>query len=100
MFKQIDVLNFEKFKEYALLQFMWKVRNNEIANRFKSLFYPRGRVYDDSRIKYYILDINLDQTKWTVLFQGRKYYNNLKSETQKKKTLPSFKRALKYLYDT
>lgn len=42
---QINILNFEKLKEYAVLQFMWKLSNNEIANNIKSLLYPRKRFY-------------------------------------------------------
>lgn len=95
LFKELNILPFDQQIDYSILQFMWKVTHDELEENIKSLFRQRERTFGNNDIKYHIPNVNLDRTRYSIIFQGPRLWNKLNSDLKNKVSVNSFKKALK-----
>lgn len=100
LFKELNTLIFYKEKAFSILQFKWKLHNNDIPENISGLFQLIERIYLTNNLKYLVPNVSLDNTKNSLLFQGPVFWNKLPAVPKMSKTISLFKMMLKsYLLD-
>ena len=91
---------FIKKKAFSILQFKWKLHNNDIPESISGLFQLIEKIYLTNNLKYLVPNVSLDNTKNSLLFQGPVFWNKLPAVLKMSKTISLFKTMLKsYLLD-
>ena len=95
LFKDLEILDFEKHKFLTISSFMWQLTYNNIPDTIKTAFKTRNRDYGENNLKYHLPNINSELLKRNVIYQGPKIWNSLKNNIKNKKSIYSFKKTLK-----
>ena len=95
LFKDLKILDFEKYKFLTISSFMWQLTYNNIPDTIKTAFKTRNRDYGENNLKYHLPNINSELLKRNIIYQGPKIWNSLKNNIKNKKSIYSFKRTLK-----
>ena len=74
---------------------MWQLTYKNIPDTIKSSFNFRNREYGGNNLKYHVPNINLELLKRNIVYQGPRIWNRLKNDIKNKKSIFSFKKALK-----
>ena len=100
MFKELNILSFYKQKIFGILQVMWILYNNNIPENISGFFQLKQTIYGANNLKYLVSNLNLDNTKNSLLFQGPVPWKKLPADQKYSKTILLFKTMLKsYLLD-
>lgn len=98
--QELNILIFYKEKAFSILQFKWKLHNNDIPESISGLFQLIEKIYLTNNLKYLVPNVSLDNTKNSLLFQGPVFWNKLPAVLKMSKTISLFKTMLKsYLLD-
>lgn len=98
--QELNILIFYKEKAFSILQFKWKLHNNDIPENISGLFQLIEKIYLTNNLKYLVPNVSLDNTKNSLLFQGPVFWNKLPAVLKMSKTISLFKTMLKsYLLD-
>ena len=85
--KELTVLTFSKQKRFGILWFMWKVYKNNFPENLSGLSQQRQIIYSANNLKYVLPNVNLDNTKNSLLVQGPILWNKLPADLKSAKTI-------------
>ena len=74
---------------------MWQLTYDNIPATIKSSFNARKRGYGESNYKYHVPNVSSELSKRTIIYQGPKIWNKLKTDVKNKTNIFSFTRFLK-----
>ena len=74
---------------------MWQSTYDNIPATIKYSFNARKRGYGESNHKYHVPNVSSELSKRTIIYQGPKIWNKLKTDVKNKTNIFSFKRFLK-----
>ena len=74
---------------------MWQLTYDNIPDTIKSSFNIRNREYGENNLKNHIPKINLKLLKRNIVYPGPRIWSSLKNDIKIKKSIFSFKKALK-----
>ena len=74
---------------------MWQLTYDNIPHTMKSSFNIRSREYGENNLKNHIPKINLKLLKRNIVYPGPRIWSSLKNDIKIKKSIFSFKKALK-----
>ena len=60
LFKELNILDFDKSKLLAIRKFMWQIKNNIIPETISKLFNEKDRTYGEGdNWKFHVLNVKL-----------------------------------------
>ena len=98
IFKELSILKFNDIHLLQLGQFMYSYKSSSLPLKFSNKFLPNSQFHNYNTRNSHALHLPNCRTnvkKFSVFFQGPKFYNSLDSEIINTNSIYSFKKTLK-----
>ena len=78
MFKELNILDFDKSKLLAIDKFRWQIKNNFIPETICKLFKEKDITYGErDNQKFHVPNVKLEIVKRSIFYQGPKTWNEI-----------------------
>ena len=98
IFKELKLLKFHDIHSFQLGIFMFSFKNSTLPSKFNNFFVLNSQIhnYNTRNAQFFRLPLCRTNTrKFSIYFQGPKFYNSLNSDITSSSSSASFKRKLK-----